>query len=658
MNWSKIIARSLQDNLQREKTFKPFNDSFDYEKVQAYAKETTKKLTEEETLLIELLPYFHQEYQIYYDCLRAFQAEYKFTPSNLYQYLLALANRDFITFFKVMPQYWEGKDHVHIEDLRNIPVESVFGNTILGKEALETSIDIIDCIMSFYRYFPHAEATSSPFDSVQIKELYAYTSHYIVVKDIFDTIVWEGAYLEPVPGTEGQYLVSYREEYPLKKVIGVQRTGRFMETHAIGDPRLMEAARYVYREKSKEMERKHITYSIDSVTNGEIMLVKGASARPITQEMIDEMGGRFYAMQASLFFAKYDQPIPFLYGLTVYDAYMLFARLQALAESVLEYYPKDGAIPDDELFHLSEYSYRIKENFLISYLRRTTRFQKRQVKRFLDLLVNQRDEQERYGRFNSWRKMLLYLDGYYYFAIFPLLCSNICQLTEGWLEDCGLPLSGRGHEFERYCKDRLKVGKSPVLEGAIIDERATYAAGEESQEIDLVLVLKDYIVVGELKALAYPMDRTRWHNAFQELHKGIRQARIKSRFLAEHRQELLSAYPGAEQKEIVPVVITNYPLYAGFNTEDIPVADINLFCNILTNTPLQRMAVMGEQVITIKKTSFYTDEKDFAANFKSILFNPLPIADLSQKMQYKEDTVPLTTKISLREKHYFIEQCP
>jgi|GEM_PF-752531 len=159
MNWSKIIARSLQDNLQREKTFKPFNDSFDYEKVQAYAKETTKKLTEEETLLIELLPYFHQEYQIYYDCLRAFQAEYKFTPSNLYQYLLALANRDFITFFKVMPQYWEGKDHVHIEDLRNIPVESVFGNTILGKEALETSIDIIDCIMSFYRYFPHAEAT-------------------------------------------------------------------------------------------------------------------------------------------------------------------------------------------------------------------------------------------------------------------------------------------------------------------------------------------------------------------------------------------------------------------------------------------------------------------------------------------------------------------
>ncbi len=47
MNWSKIIARSLQDNLQREKTFKPFNDSFDYEKVQAYAKETTKKLTEE-----------------------------------------------------------------------------------------------------------------------------------------------------------------------------------------------------------------------------------------------------------------------------------------------------------------------------------------------------------------------------------------------------------------------------------------------------------------------------------------------------------------------------------------------------------------------------------------------------------------------------------
>ncbi len=80
-------------------------------------------------------------------------------------------------------------------------------------------------------------------------------------------------------------------------------------------------------------------------------------------------------MQASLFFAKYDQPISYLYGLTVYDAYMLFARLQALVESVLDYYPKDGAIPDDELFHLSEYSYRIKESSLIEYLTGTPRFQ-------------------------------------------------------------------------------------------------------------------------------------------------------------------------------------------------------------------------------------------------------------------------------------------
>ena len=197
-----------------------------------------------------------------------------------------------------------------------------------------------------------------------------------------------------------------------------------------------------------------------------------------------------------------------------------------------------------------------------------------------------------------------------------------------------------------------------MLAGALIDERTKYEVEGGVQEIDLVLVLKDYIVVGELKALSYPMSSIGWHNAFKELHKGIKQAEIKSRFIAEHRHELLKIYPMVEQKEIIPVVITNYPLYAGFNTKEIPVVDINLFYNILTNSPMRLKAVEGDHVKTVKETMFYENENDFIAQFKPLLFSPSPIEDLRRKIRYKEEPISLLRghEISFIERHYYIEQ--
>ena len=658
MNWSKIITRSLIMNIQSENFFKPFNDKFDYKKIQIYARETSVPLSTEDKHLLILLPHFHQYYKTYYAYLKKLQGKYKFTSSTLNQYLLALANREFITFFKILSHHLERKTHVYLQDLRNIPIDSVFGNKLLGVAALETTIDDIDCIMSFYRYFPQEEVSGLEFDSAQIKEVYALTSHYIVIKEIFDKIIWENAYLKPSDEIKGQYQILYQEDYPIKKCIGLLRTRRFIEEEPIGAPEIMKMARFVSQEKSRSKEKQNKAYRIVDVKNGEIILKQGSFPHPISQEMIDEMGGRFYAMQANLFFAHYDKPIDRLYRMNIYGAAMLFARLQALTESLLKYYPQNGAIPNDQLHHLAEYGYRIKENALIDYLTGTTRFQKRQIKRFLELIVNQKSEKDVYGRFNSWQKMFIYLDGYYYFAVFPLQCCNICQLTEGWLEDCGLPLSGRGHEFERHCKERLRKGSGGVLAGALIDERTKYEVEGGVQEIDLVLVLKDYIVVGELKALSYPMSSIGWHNAFKELHKGIKQAEIKSRFIAEHRHELLKIYPMVEQKEIIPVVITNYPLYAGFNTKEIPVVDINLFYNILTNSPMCLKVIEGEQVKTVKETKFYENELDFTARFKSLLFSPSPLENLRRNIRYKEEPISLFSdhKISFLERHYYVEQ--
>lgn len=68
MKWEEIIKQDLRCNIQKNNSFKPFNDAFDYNVIKQY-KADSKPLSEEENVLFSLLPVFHNEYMKFYEYL-------------------------------------------------------------------------------------------------------------------------------------------------------------------------------------------------------------------------------------------------------------------------------------------------------------------------------------------------------------------------------------------------------------------------------------------------------------------------------------------------------------------------------------------------------------------------------------------------------------
>lgn len=664
MEWKKVLEHNLKFNIQANNVFKPFNDDFDYNLIKKYVSES-KPLTPEESILFELLPKFHNVYVNYYSYLKALHEEYHLSPINLYKYLIAIANRDYITFLNILEDHLLDSDIEHAENLNGTRVKSIFGPGLIGIEAAETTIDVIDLIMSYYRYFADEKTPTLKFDSNVLKILYAKTSYFVVLKSIFEQVIWEGAYFIKDENNNNHYLIAFSQDnYLENKQIGINRMRRITEEEAL-HPAVIKAAKLVYQQRCRQKEKTKNQFFIADIKDGRITLkkekIKGMYKRYITQADIDRYGANFYSCHANLFFDGYDKSFPKLFGLSVYDMIILFVRIQALAAVVVDQEKLTGEIRDDDPNKLLPYCFCIRKENLIEYLHCTTVFQERQVIKFLELIVANQDTKNKYPRFNSWEKMLIESDGYYYFPLLPLIGCNILQLIEGWLEKCGESPANRGHSFENYCKARLgkKEEKSNCVDRKILEEIKFKLETEvnEREEIDLVLLLGDYIVVGELKTLSYPMTPLQWHTANSQIANGVTQVIRKSEFFKKYRTKLIGKYPDIMNKQVVPVVITNYPLYAGRSLQGVPVIDINLLCNILNNVPLTQRLLVGERSVKVKEEYYFEDMDDFNLRFKDILNNPLPIAELRNDIEYNDVQISLFGDgITFLTRHYFVNR--
>lgn len=137
------------------------------------------------------------------------------------------------------------------------------------------------------------------------------------------------------------------------------------------------------------------------------------------------------------------------------------------------------------------------------------------------------------------------------------------------------------------------------------------------------------------------MTPLQWHTSNSHIYNGIDQAKRKSIFFEKYRVKLLERYPDIMEKEIIPIVVTNYPLHAGRNNQGVAVLDFNLLYNILTNAPLTKLKLVVETIETTVKDYYYKNEDDFNNRIHEILNNPLPLAEMQRETDYRDIEIPL-----------------
>jgi hypothetical protein len=227
---------------------------------------------------------------------------------------------------------------------------------------------------------------------------------------------------------------------------------------------------------------------------------------------------------------------------------------------------------------------------------------------------------------NFWQRPFLPSDEDLLVPFLTTVAPVTYYLIDYWLESGGYKLEKRGKALENHVK--ANIGKHLTKKGYSFHiptaNRFRIPSGAY-EEIDLLLVLKDIVVIAEIKCIRYPMEPFDYHFSYNRLSEGAAQVNKKTDFLIAHTEELKPITGDISGKKIVRAVITNYPIFTGCIIDDVPVMDFYLFEGYMLYNRIIHFTSYSEnkQIVNEREGAnvLYNTEAEFCANLDDYLRN-------------------------------------
>lgn len=328
-----------------------------------------------------------------------------------------------------------------------------------------------------------------------------------------------------------------------------------------------------------------------------------------------------------------EQPLDELDGLSLMDLIHLQESISLLISEVLKVIQAKEAQQSAESVR-QIYAPRISKKLIIEYLTQISEFEAGTISKYLDLLENN-------GKESFYSKPFLPIDDYYLFPILPLVGYNPYYLMDEWLQALGYKLDVKGPEFEQFVRDRLKMAESNEYNDfKVVDYKKIYAGSEKDnnyEEIDLILELRDRLIIGEIKRIKYVMsERNCFLNLVEQIEFASEQLIRKETFLRDNRIAILEKYGFDSQKSITKVIVVNYPFYNGCTVKDIPVIDFNSLLPYF-NSDRAVLRAMDDAHMEVLSEEIYYDSIDvFNENVEKFLRKPSDLAHFEGQVEHKQ----------------------
>lgn len=320
-----------------------------------------------------------------------------------------------------------------------------------------------------------------------------------------------------------------------------------------------------------------------------------------------------------------NEPLSILSGKTVNDLLGILNILGAIAEKVIEVFPAD-----DQVFGITElhkFSPIFSHKHLLDAITSATTWSSKEINRFLKVLTW---NEHRSLWFHPLVRITTKKGPAYLFTLLPLISPHLYRVIDYWLSEFGLPIEKRGALFEEEVAEGIQDAayRGGVSESVQVARPGTLLAvdGQTEQEIDVLLLLHNLIVVGEVKCQAWPDTPTDRYNYIKTLEDGSHQASAKANW-AEENLDIIARTIGVSAAqlsgEVLPIVITNHPLGAGSAFNNVPVLDLRLFRNYL-GQPYVDTRQIGKAVNATcsELERFYNSPTEMADHFRSYATNP------------------------------------
>ena len=630
-----MSQKNLRKLIQNKREFNPFNDAFNFEKLEKLIGDNSNKF---DVSLVKSTQVFNLYYKGLYKYLRQLIESQSVSIETIMKYFIGIANRDYMLMRSQLSG--SSKNEMHFEDISSFKISSP--NSHIGEmnlvAAVETVVEILNILINYLKYFADRNVGNNVEKEEFLKEIgntYRFTNIYYMMKNTYDTAVWEEGYIEE---EEGKLHMRYIDkDYPIHIKIGnFRHINNIFSFLNVQEELLSNSYRENAGEFRKFLMRNRKPVSLEEVTinaKGNISYRLSTKKNSINISQYIKHGN---ASIAAYYPHLEDLNLPELDNLTINDLLILLSQLNDLVGKVSET-KFDLTEPN-----FKELAFKIKRKDLIKYLTQTTFYSNKNIVTFLSLIESDGLSNK---RIELWKRPLIRYRDTYYICLSSISAPNYLYLIDEWLEygGYGIELKKRGKLFEKYMKlQTIKKLQNKQLPFKVPQIDKFYNDNDEYEEIDLIISFENLLIVGELKNIKFPMEPRDYHNALKRLYEGASQAKRKADFLLENKDCFIDELGDIMLKKICPVVITNFSIFSGLELNGVPVIDPILLESYLGSGEFTRLKLEiqnGETETTVQdKVKYYKNVEEFISNFPSYLEAPFPIQDL-KKITYVDDHV-------------------
>lgn len=614
--------------------YKPSSDKYDGEKLLDILKEldaTELDFSEEERDkvgdFVEISDYFHKLTADFYGNVKSGFVNFNMRGENIGEYLIAGLNRECRVVWNKMQEAMcrQPKGTYLYQDMTNTRLQLPGGSMVDTRAALEASTDAISLICNYLRFylndnFKNDQANPERF-ALNVLSLYQMADMFATFKHTYDDILYNGGFVKI--NREKQTLTfDYDSHYELKLL----KVGNMM----FGERMMHVNSRYRFEGKTSRFEK----YINDTrikprvkVKDGRVALEFGQGNPKELREFSIEMEA---AIEAFYEFLDLDVVLNKLGDVKLAEALAVWTALRYVCFMTFVNVNCDVTMFTKEQMGVIPRLFK-KEN-LIDYILRLTGIKYGKVKAIVESF------EVDWTHFNDiWSSPLYAIGDSYSIPFYPVINGVPYNIIDHLLDRGGCDLDERGKVFEQYLHRRITGVKHryPVT----CFPSKYYGDKPDGEEIDLIVALKNLVIVAEVKCIHYSMEPQDYYHAWSRLSEGAEQAKRKTGFLVTH-PELFGELGNLSGKRLLPIVVTNYPTYTGFEHEGVYVIDSHSFISYLCSGFMTERVLSATDNPVVDAKFFYTNEDEYSANFEQYL-KKNPVKELYMPKIVVEDITQL-----------------
>ena len=241
-----------------------------------------------------------------------------------------------------------------------------------------------------------------------------------------------------------------------------------------------------------------------------------------------------------------------------------------------------------------------------------------------------------------------------YCLVIPCIHSvHLERIVEGWMRQGGLELKRRGPEFERFCREilRISVARSPIKEAiTIVNQCVQFSPpGERREEIDLVIMVADTVLLVEAKCILWPDDSLQFARYRKAIKEAVEQIKRKRDAVARHYTDFANrlaqlGYAPPASPNIVCCVLTNSAVFAGFPIEGVPIIDLDILGDFFENDWVKISGWQQGEIFERYAIQFYKNKTEAGHVLEEYLLDPPQVRDLKQSVIHRELVFPVENK--------------